>query len=498
MKKYILILLLLIPVVSAMQPSQQYVKIYMQPFYVNSMIQNYAYNYSFMLYTPDGYSGINSAIFTVDAWINPSRTFNAWINDIQCNTKNYTISTTYASAGRGVITFDCSNAVKTGYNNAKFVVSTGNIGSSTAWMDITYTNNPVGELKLHGTEYSYGQISKAWLQLLNSSGNHINNGVCYTDIYYPNMSQFLERATMSNANHDGLYYYDVELPFIEGVFPVIALCYYESGQVYNYATNITIINGSIDSGTINDTNSVDSTYLTTSETTVALGNPRRYDSRIYFNGNSICSNISELLLNGISIGWTGRWNSNIGSDVITMSLWNHSSSTWYILPNTITGVGTGIKTVTNSVVLNNISSTGFVNGSGTNMILRFQDTNLTDGTTTGLDYDYIYVACDRLSSPQWQTLRGSSEFHLSPSFNQSINATISDIASAVWNYPQRNLTYYQNFSIAQQDLTNYSLIASTVWNYPKRNLTYYLDVNISQIVFDVWNYPARYTHGELI
>lgn len=379
------------------QPTTQYRKELLSPYYVNAMIQNYRYNYTVNIVSPDGMTDIKSAILTLDAWINPSRTFNAWMNDIQCNTKNYLVSTTYASSGRAVVTFDCTNAVKMNeQNTVTYTVSGGNIGSSTAWIELSYENNPVGTIVLHGTEYSFGQISKAWLQLLNNSGTPITTGVCYTDIYHPNMSQFIERAVMTNAYHDGLYSYDVELPFAEGVYPVIALCYYTAEQINNYATNISMINGSLDSGTVNDTKSPDGTYMTTSETTAGLGNPRRYDARLTFNNANVCTNISELLLNGISIGWTGRWNSNIGADVITMSLWNYSSSSWYVLPNTITGIGTGVKTVSNSLSFNNISQQGFTNGSG-NVILRFQDTSLSDTSSTGFDYDYVYISCDNLA-----------------------------------------------------------------------------------------------------
>lgn len=534
---YILFLLMIIPIVSAIQPTQQYAKSFLSPFYVNSMQQNYRYNYSVDIHTPDGISQIKSAIVTLDAWINPTRVFNAWMNNIQCNTANYTISTSFASAGRGVVTFDCSNAVMpNNLNTVSFSVSGGNIGSSTAWIELSYQNNPLGDIKIHGTEYTYGQISKAWLQLLNSSGDHINSGVCYVDIYNPNMSQFIERATMSNSMHDGLYSYDVELPFAEGVYPVIALCYYIAGQTYNYATNITMINGTLDSGNINDTRISDGTYLLTTESPASLGNPRRYDSKMYFRESKICSNISESLLNGISIGWTGRWNSNLGTDVMTMSLWNYTSSSWYVMPNTITGVGTGVKTVTNSLSFNNISAQGFVNGSGTNLILRFQDTTLADTVSSGFDYDYVYVACDQLAYPTWQSLRGSSEFHLSRSLNESINASFdtSMIPEQVWNYSMRNLTYYPLMVVTTQNITvqnttvyvnnvsvtvqnvsvnnvsvyvtnitiDTSMIASDVWNYSMRNLTYYPIqhdmTNYSFISENVWSYVGRYIHGIII
>ena len=124
--------------------------------------------------------------------------------------------------------------------------------------------------------------------------------------------------------------------------------------------------------------------------------------------------------------------------------------------------------------------------------------------------------------------------------NNSIITRIDTIDSDVWTYIDRNLTYYPQ----QYDLTNYSQIvldvwnynnktldyyevnnitASDVWSYINRTLTYY-DVNnitandvwtynnrtltyyptqsdltnYTQIVEDVWNATARYTHGVIL
>lgn len=97
------------------------------------------------------------------------------------------------------------------------------------------TEKPV--MYMHGTEYQFGQTAKLWLQLLNSSGEPINQGVCFLDIYTPNNQHYLYRATMSNMNQSGIYYYDLAVPDTEGVYPAIAECYYEVGQVRYYATS---------------------------------------------------------------------------------------------------------------------------------------------------------------------------------------------------------------------------------------------------------------------
>lgn len=212
----------------AIQPTQQYNKILLTPFYTASMNQNIAYNYSVNVNTPDGISQIKTAILTLDAWINPTRTFNAWVNNIQCDTKNYTISTTYASAGRGVVTFDCTNAIKSNQiNNVQYIVTGGNIGASTSWLDITYMNNPVGNVNVHGTEYIAGDVGKLFLQFLDANNNAVNNSECFVSLWYPNDTILLNNTLMNKLQNasDGIYYKNFNVPNVAGVYPASAKCY---------------------------------------------------------------------------------------------------------------------------------------------------------------------------------------------------------------------------------------------------------------------------------
>lgn len=409
---YLFTIILLSQVIIAPEPSLSYSKIYLSPFYQSGLIANTNYSYRVSVSPPDGLSQVLNSIITFQTYISPSLNFSIWINGQSCNTPSFYISTTYAGAGQGDITFDCNNIINHIGDYNVTVRTSKNTGAITSWLDLTYINNPKGEMTIHGTEYTFGQMSKAWLQLINTSGNVVNNAVCYVDIYYPDQSEFIERAVMTNANHDGIYYYDFKLPDIEGVYPVIALCYYEAGTTPNYATNFTIINGTIDSGALSDTYIQDASYYTTSESPVGLGNPRRYLSELTFN-NATCSNISSLLLTGIGISWVGRWNSNAGGDYMSISIYNYTSATWISLPNTITGSGTGVKSVSNSIALNNITSAGLTNSTGKGLKIRFQDTNLSDTSSSGFDYDYFSVDCQQLSNPTWQQIQGSSEIHLS-------------------------------------------------------------------------------------
>lgn len=66
---------------------------------------------------------------------------------------------------------------------------------------------------------------------------------------------------------------------------------------------------------------------------------------------------------------------------------------------------------------------------------------------------------------------------------------IDAVGNAVWNYtPHRNLTYYETASV------NYTAVGEAVWG---ENHTINVGL-LGQMVYGVWDYVARYTHGEII
>ena len=89
--------------------------------------------------------------------------------------------------------------------------------------------------------------------------------------------------------------------------------------------------------------------------------------------------------------------------------------------------------------------------------------------------------------------------------NVTVTVNNSAIADAVWTDANRTLTYYA-------DTTNYTLIPLNVWNYngvvSNNLLTQFaysvwnyvgsITVVSSQIGQEIWSYPARYTHGEVL
>jgi hypothetical protein len=224
----LLCLSLLGGVFAAQQPTQQFNMIFLSPFYVGSMSQNVNYSYEVSVFPPDGVSEVKSAVLNFDMWINPTRTFFAWVDGVPCNNPSYLVSTTFASSGRGVPRFDCSNVInRSGVYNVTFRVQGGNVGSSTAWLDLTYMNNPLGTVQVFGTEYRSGDAGKTFLQLLDSQRMPVVNATCKVRGYNPDTTLWFDYSLMAapvGNNSDGLYYYDFIAPSLEGVYMLAAYC----------------------------------------------------------------------------------------------------------------------------------------------------------------------------------------------------------------------------------------------------------------------------------
>lgn len=79
--------------------------------------------------------------------------------------------------------------------------------------------------------------------------------------------------------------------------------------------------------------------------------------------------------------------------------------------------------------------------------------------------------------------------HRNLTYYEPATVNADQVGEAVWNYtPHRNLTYYEITSV------NYTLVGEAVWGE-----NYTIDSGLlGQIVYDVWDYVARYTHGELV
>jgi hypothetical protein len=143
---------------------------------------------------PDGYSDILGAYIILKGdYANTATTINARIRDnktgILYTCTPVSITTPAVAIRNYEVLFDCTSVLKTinyrggpidmGFSTNK--VSTNIFGT----VQLTYYNQPTGTVTVHGTEYVAGQPAKIWLQLLDSLGEDVINGACYTDIYTP-------------------------------------------------------------------------------------------------------------------------------------------------------------------------------------------------------------------------------------------------------------------------------------------------------------------------
>jgi hypothetical protein len=454
---------------TSQQPTQQFNKLYLTPFYRVSLSANTNVTYNVTVNPPDKISNVLGSILSFNVQANgQTQVFTLWVNNKSCNNPSYSIATAFSTTGQLQFYFDCSNIINKSGIYQITLKSDVNTGAISGWLDLTYMNNPSGSMTIHGTEYTFGQIAKVWLQLLDNNRTAITDGVCYTDIYSPDNTYYLERATMTNMVRDGIYFYDLTVPIIEGVYPTIATCYYTAGETNNFPASITMINGTLDTGTITDMQVLDGIYAKTTENALSLGNPRRYWSELNFT-STMCKNISESLLTGVSIKWTGKWNSNLGNDDMTILIYNYTSASWIPLPNVILGSSpASVKSVSNSFALNNITKAGFISGTSP-LRLKFNDTALADTSSSGFDYDYLSVSCDQLSNPQWQEVKGSSELHITSDvgfieeFQTSSYSMNNTQSTTLVNGTTINETYYtgifnHKFSISASITSNDNLI----------------------------------------
>jgi hypothetical protein len=459
------------------EPTQQYNKIFLNPFYRASMTQNTNYTYNVTVNPPDGVDQVVSAIVTFDMWITPTVTFSAWVNGKTCNNPTYVISTTFSGSGRGVATFDCSNVIKEkGVYNVTIRATGANVGAVTAWLDLTYMNEPAGSVKVHGTEYVVGDVSKAWLQLLDNSNQYVEDAVCYVDIYYPDNSEWIERAQMTNSNHDGIYYYDVVAPNRVGVYPVIAVCYYVAVTNQRNASSYVLTSGAVESGVLSNTYVDDGVnfVLKTDKNGGLTVNNRVNVTYNFTDFFSACGTVPEALMTGITVHWNGVWTSVQANNDVTMYVFNYTGNNWMAMPNIIEGNIGSEQTVTNSLSFKNVTKALGVNATN-QMRVSFINSNFNEGSKQ-LRNDHLHVSCDQLGSPEWQEVRGSSEFHISSSQgtlfswetlcgDESSGCMVVDPSAVVVN----NITLYEGLLVENITLMNaglHDLTGSFVYQTP--------------------------------
>jgi hypothetical protein len=518
--------------VTAAQPQQSYSKIYLSPFYRATLTGGTNASYNVVVAPPDGVSSVVNAMLSFNVQVNgQTQTFSAWVNGQSCRNPTYSIATAFSTTGQLQAYFDCANIITKAGNYTVTLLSGVNTGAVSGWLDLTYMNNPPGNVVLHGTEYVPGDTAKMFLQFLDANNNAVNNSECFLTLWYPNDTMILNNSLMSHLNNleEGIFYKNYNVPNVTGVYPASAKCY-RPLTFYNIILQAVVSDGfesggwtggigwsTCPVGSINCTNGWDvedtgplATIVTNASAGCQSGSYcAKFTGSYGFmeRGVSFPDGIHEInftywfKFTGFQTNehfqffiFDGNWHliDTIGSDVTggsyTNGVWYRKTyilneSLYEIAGPTLFGWYTsGMPSTSDSVFIDNIT------------------------------IDEIYPNISIGNETEYQILRGSGEIHVSNFYN-NLNASLSNLSvsltnltlETIWNYASRNLTYYppgNNLSAADiwsydpRNLTYYpsgsNLSAADVWAYANRNLTYYADVvNYTRIPVDVWAAAVR-------
>ena len=217
--------------------------------YQNLVNPNVIQQYNFTVDFPDGIDEIISLEFLVNAdYLSGTKTYGGVIVQgipALCNPSEWT---TYFD-GRDELSFDCSQLVRQanwkGHPTIplEFTFMSDNfVGNIKPRVKMTYYNNPDFDIIVHGTEYSFNDEGKIFIQLLDDNDQPITDADCFASIYYPNNDIFKFQQAMVYVD-EGIYDFDFTVPAQIGVYPVSSFCVVDGIQ-----TEITIVTDDFESG----------------------------------------------------------------------------------------------------------------------------------------------------------------------------------------------------------------------------------------------------------
>jgi len=521
-------LFMLIPFISAVnQPTQQFNKLFLSPFYLQETTKDEATFFTITINPPDNIKNVISSLVNFDIWLNPSVEFTLLVNGMPCNNPTYYVDTSYANAGKNIISFDCSNVIIKSGTYTFELRATRNTGALTGWLDLTYMNNPIGEVSVFSTEYSPNDLATIFLQLKDNQGSPVLDGACYLDIYSPLVnathSFYLNDASMLlSSGETGVYYYDLTTPSTLGVYMLSASCSYsyDGGYIYYLSGDTeypsrTIIAGTYEGSAINLNGYEDGLYVKCNYQLV--GGQKVCEA--YYDFNTTIHFPTMTNITNMDLYYMGETSTSVTGNFY---VWNWTDSTWIILPNSVVYSGTASSTQpsgANDYVANPLPLTDIINS--TDGIIRIRH-YLTSPSIYYLWNNWLNIKV-LTAEGIVQDIKGSSEMHVTdiPQAtadlvqNLTLNVNTTPIATAVWEYDNRSITETNNIASAiwgwtgsisssilnffTSDIwsfTNRSLsegeyqkISQYVWSYGDRNLTFYEVNDISPE--DVWQYTSR-------
>lgn len=474
-------ILLVVPSIKA-EPTQQFNKIFLDPFYRQSMDGDTSYTYTININPPDKISEVKSAIVTFQMWLNPTVEFFLEVNGQTCNTPSYEVHTTYAGAGEGTIFFDCSNIITKAGEYEVVLTPNDDTGSITGWIDLTYMNNPKGSLDIFGTEYSPEDKATIFMQVIDAQGLVEENAICNLEIWNPlningTHTPYLYLAPMLDLDgSNGIYYYDLTAPSDLGVYMISAKCSYTESGGFVYHTDEeetespdrTVITGTYLGSTTAITSYRDFVYTSCSSSGGAIKScTSTYDfnTTLHFYEEDNFSSISLYFMGESSV-----------TSLISFSVWNWTSSSWIQLPNNLTfsGEATSSPIGIGDSVSNNLPTTDIISGSG---IIRIKlDNSFGNVFNQFVNWLSIYMTS---ALGVTQEVKGGGEMHITNLANKTTNQ--------VWNYSNRSLTEF-NF-----DVVNETEITEEVWNYSGT-----INNNIlNQFASYIWNWTGTIANNIL-
>lgn len=343
------------------EPTYQYSKVLLNPYYRVELVKNTDYPYSFTLNPPDGYDHTLSAIVSFNTLVSPPTDFTLQVDGEYCNPNPFSVSGSYAVKGGVQISFDCTNTISGPGTYTMTLRSDDDTGFVYGWVDFVYQNewtvgglatggviDEVGKVKgrvmssdemtVMGTEYWQGERGTVFLQLRDTDGLPVTDGECHLDIYYPNLNGthsnwVTDGLMLYQPTSNGLYYYDFNVPNTVGVYMVEASCVYTVDQVHYYegssseSPNRTAVSGVYTGPT-----------FTLDEFDDGLS------SKCYSTAK-ICDAYYDFVLDNttvdsLDVAFLGE---TTASATLYMYVWNWTNTSWDLLPNTLLFSGTALS-----------------------------------------------------------------------------------------------------------------------------------------------------------
>ena len=464
------LLLTVSEVVAQTQPTQQSNKIYLAPFYRESMVLNTNYTFNVTVNPPDGVSSIVSSIISFNGQINgQTQNFQMWVNGKTCNTANYTVATAFSTTGNVQFSFDCSNRITQAGTYNVTLRSSVNTGAMSGWLDLTYMNRPLGAAEVHGTEYVSGDPGTLFLLLKDSQGLPISNASCTVDIYYPNIANQTHPEWIDNGimmyKEEGLYFYDFTAPAVVGLYMVSAQCRYSVSEKYYYTLSTGY--GPTRNGTLG----------TFTGDTFVLND---YQEWLYAQcdsttaGTKACEAIYSWIVDNttyssLSLLYLGE---SATAPTMTFSWWNWTSSAWVVLPNTLTFKGTaagGVPSGVDEYISNAVPISAIGN---TTREVRIK-TYATAGSTFKVFSNWLTLKASQ-DTTTVQELKGSGEVHVSSQANQGETSKFLHIDTCT-GFADGRCAYFTDddeFNLQEGELED-SVNATAYASLAQQTLRYY-------------------------